>query len=350
MVKASMKPYFVAIVVQLIYTGMFVISKAAFNHGMNIYIFVFYRQAVGSLILLPAALLQRRSARPAMTLGVLIKLFFCALIGITLGVNLYHVSLKFTSATVASAVDSSLPAITFFLAVLLRTEYVKLRSSSGIAKVTSVALCLAGVFTIVFFTGPSISPINHHRAFASDTSSKTVVPRGAAVQKEYPDKMCVTVTRCLFSTMQSFVVAVVAERDFSRWKLRFDISLLAILYSGVMVTGVSYYLQTWCLEMRPPMFFASWTPLCFVFTIFCSSFFLGEIVHLGNILGGILLVASLYTMLWGKSKEGNETDDVTDDDIEKSTHIYPREQQHTTTDQAKESMLTSSAALHVQEL
>uniref|UniRef100_A0A0E0IXZ0 WAT1-related protein n=1 Tax=Oryza nivara TaxID=4536 RepID=A0A0E0IXZ0_ORYNI len=297
-----------------------------------------------------------------MTLGVLIKLFFCALIGITLGVNLYHVSLKFTSATVASAVDSSLPAITFFLAD--RTEYVKLRSSSGIAKVTSVAICLAGVFTIAFFTGPSISPINHHRAFASDTSSKTVVPRGvwikwtflmvvanmcwslwiifqAAVQKEYPDKMVVTVTQCLFSTVQSFVVAVVAERDFSRWKLRFDISLLVILYSGVMVTGVSYYLQTWCLEMRGPMFFASWTPLCFVFTIFCSSFFLGEIVHLGSILGGILL---------GKSKEGNETDDVTDDDIEKSTHIYPGEQQHTTTDQAKESTLTSSTALHVQEL
>jgi drug/metabolite transporter (DMT)-like permease len=39
---------------------------------------------------------------------------------IALGVNLYHVSLKFTSATVASAADSSLPAITFFFAVLLR--------------------------------------------------------------------------------------------------------------------------------------------------------------------------------------------------------------------------------------
>ncbi|EEC67616.1 hypothetical protein OsI_35000 [Oryza sativa Indica Group] len=275
MVKASMKPYFVAIVVQLIYTGMFVISKAAFNHGMNIYIFVFYRQAVGSLILLPTALYK--------------------------GTNRIWCTIERRDRG-----D--------------RTEYVKLRSSSGIAKVTSVAICLAGVFTIAFFTGPSISPINHHRAFASDTSSKTVVPRGvwikwtflmvvanmcwslwiifqAAVQKEYPDKMVVTVTQCLFSTVQSFVVAVVAERDFSRWKLRFDISLLVILYSGVMVTGVSYYLQTWCLEMRGPMFFASWTPLYFVFTIFCSSFFLGEIVHLGSILGGILLVGTLYTML-----------------------------------------------------
>jgi len=33
--------------------------------------------------------------------------------------------------------------------------------------------------------------------------------------------------------------------------------------------------------------------------IFCSLFFLGETDHLGSIVGGILLVGSLYTMLWG---------------------------------------------------
>ncbi|CAD6213713.1 unnamed protein product [Miscanthus lutarioriparius] len=215
-------------------------------------------------------------------------------------------------------------------------EDVKVRSSSGIAKVTGIALCLAGVFTIAFFTGPSISPVNHHLAFASDPApagSKPVVPKGPALLKDCTDKMVVTVTQCLFSTVQSFVVAVVAERDFSKWKLRLDISLLAILYSGIMVTGVSYYMQTWCIEMRGPMFFAAWTPLCFVFTIFCSSFFLGEIVHLGSILGGILLVGSLYTMLWGKSKEV-KTDNVTQDtekaEHKKSAESYPKEQHHTT--------------------
>ena len=49
--------------------------------------------------------------------------------------------------------------------------------------------------------------------------------------KEFPNKMLVTVTQCLFSTVQSFLVAVVAERDFSMWKLRLDISLLAVVYS-----------------------------------------------------------------------------------------------------------------------
>lgn len=99
-------------------------------------------------------------------------------IRITLGVNLYNLSLRFTSATVASAADSSLPAIIFFLAVLLRVEGVKLRSWSGVAKLAGVALCLAGTFTIAFFTGPSISPVNHHRAFASDPpASKAAVPK-----------------------------------------------------------------------------------------------------------------------------------------------------------------------------
>ena len=46
-----------------------------------------------------------------------------------------------------------------------RMEVVKLRSQHGIAKVTGVALCLAGVFVIAFFTGPALSPVNHHRAF-----------------------------------------------------------------------------------------------------------------------------------------------------------------------------------------
>jgi len=57
----------------------------------------------------------------------------------------------------------------------------------------------------------------------------------AAVLKEYPEKMVVTVAQCLFSTAQCLVVAVVAERDFSKWKLRLDVGSLAVLYSASSV-------------------------------------------------------------------------------------------------------------------
>ncbi|TVU25251.1 hypothetical protein EJB05_27741, partial [Eragrostis curvula] len=124
--------------------------------------------------------------------------------------------------------------------------------------------------------------------------------KAAGLLQEYPNKMLVTLSQCVFSTVQSFVVA---ERDFSKWKLRLDVSLIAILYGGFMLNGVGYYLQAWCVQEKGPVFQTAWNPLCLLFTMFCSTFFLGEIVHLSSILSGILLIGGLYSVLWGKSME-----------------------------------------------
>ncbi|TKV94211.1 hypothetical protein SEVIR_9G278532v4 [Setaria viridis] len=258
------KPYILAIIIVAIYAGMYVISKAAFDHGMNSFVFVFYRQAAASVWLLPIALVLGRKNVQSMSLRLLVKLFFLALIGSTLGLNFSNASVTLTSATVASATSNSTPVITFVLALLFRMEAVKLRSSSGIAKVTGVALCLAGALTIALYTGPSLSPINHHRAFGAHAAPASKAPsRGtwiigtflmvlsnvtwslwmvwqAVVLKEYPNKMLITTVQCVFSTVQSFVVAAVAERDFTKWKLQFDVSLLAVAYTGFVVTGVSF--------------------------------------------------------------------------------------------------------------
>ena len=84
--------------------------------------------------------------------------------------------MKFTSATVASASSNSMPVIAFCLALLLRMEVVRLTSLSGKAKVSGVALCLAGVFVLAFYAGPALSPVNPHRAFAAAQASNSNVP------------------------------------------------------------------------------------------------------------------------------------------------------------------------------
>jgi len=48
-------------------------------------------------------------------------------------------------------------------------EELKLRNPSGLAKLTGVALCLAGVLVIALYAGELLSPVNHHRAFAAPT-------------------------------------------------------------------------------------------------------------------------------------------------------------------------------------
>ncbi|CAN6195453.1 unnamed protein product [Urochloa humidicola] len=240
----SKKAYLIAIIVQLIYTGLSVLSKAAFNDGMSIFVFNFYRQATGSLLLLPLALLFQRKNMLSMPLVLLLKLFLCALFGNTVSLNMYNISLKLTSATLVAALGNAVPATTLCLALLLRMEVVDLRSSSGIAKVRGTALSLAGVMVMAFYAGPALSPVIHHRFFAGNATGSSVHASTsmaawitgtflmiinnmafavsavwqARILKEFHNRMLVAVSLCVFSALQSLVVAVVAERDFSRWR------------------------------------------------------------------------------------------------------------------------------------
>nr|AAW78917.1 nodulin-like protein [Triticum aestivum] len=306
------KPYVVAVAIQVINTGTFVVSKAAFDSGMNTYIFVFYRLAAATAVLLPIAVIDcacRRSrsttSTPAHTMScrLIFKLFIYALLGNTFTLNVYHASLKQTSPTVASAATNSMPVVTFLLALVLRMETIKFQRPSGLGKLAGVALCLAGVLVIAFYAGPSIRPLAHHPVFAQKTQnvgngvwirgtfllilscttwSLWITLQQVPLLKEYPNKLMATALQCMFGALQSFVVAVVVERDFTKWKLGLDIGLLAVLYSAFLGTGALMYLQAWCAEMSGPVFVVMWSPLAFVFTIFSSSFFLGEVVHLGR--------------------------------------------------------------------
>ncbi|MQL93086.1 hypothetical protein Taro_025728 [Colocasia esculenta] len=42
-----------------------------------------------------------------------------------------------------------------------RTERIKLRSLSGLAKILGITLCLAGIVTIAFYEGPSLASPSH---------------------------------------------------------------------------------------------------------------------------------------------------------------------------------------------
>ncbi|WOL11191.1 WAT1-related protein [Canna indica] len=328
------KPYIASILIQLTYTGFYVISKAAFDKGVSTYVFIFYRQATASVLLAPIAMIFERKNSPPLTCAIALKLFLHALLGITWSLNLYNIGLKYTSASVASAATNSVPVFTFFLALLLGLETIKMKSLSGISKALGVTLCLIGVLTIAFYRGPHIHPLSLHGHFGHSINYKANTPppsmatwiKGSffvisanitwslwivlqgKLLKEYPSKLLFTTIQCLFSTFQSLLVAMAFERDASKWRLHLDMGLVAILYCGFVVTGVSFYLQSWCIEKKGPVFMAIFTPLAFVFTMICSTIFLGEMIYLGSVIGGVLMVGGLYGVLWGKIRENMHCD------------------------------------------
>ncbi|CAL5097388.1 unnamed protein product [Urochloa decumbens] len=161
--RMKKKAYAVAMVIQVIMASTVILSKAAFDRGLSPFVYIFYRLAAASLFLTPLAILLERRSAPPMSFRLLAKMFLYALLGNTVSLSLYNVSLKYTSAAVG-------------------------------------------------------------------------------------------------------------------------------------IVG------TWCVGMKGPVFLAMWNPLSLLLTVLCSSL-LGETVHLGSILGGILLVGGLYCVLWGKNKE-----------------------------------------------
>ncbi|CAK7328525.1 unnamed protein product [Dovyalis caffra] len=323
------KTYLAVLLVQSIYGGMFMLSKAAFNGGMNNYVFVFYRQAAATLFLAPFAFYFEWKNRPPLSFGTFCKIFFLSLFGISLCLDIFGIGIVYASATLAAAISNCLPVITFFLALLLRMEKLKLRSVSGIAKIAGIVACLAGAAILALYKGPHFNLLCLHHVFGSHSSQAIIshVPSNETrikgcfllfvsnflwglwlvvqvrVLKNYPSKLLFITLQCFLSTIQLFAIAISIERDPHEWELGWNVRLVAVAYCGIVVTGVTFYLQAWIIEKKGPVFLAMSTPFILVFTMFFSAILLCEIITLGSVLGGLVLVGGLYSVLWGKSKE-----------------------------------------------
>lgn len=328
------KPYLAVLLVQSIYGGMFMLSKAAFNGGMNNYVFVFYRQAAATLFLAPFAFYFEWKNRPTLSFVTFCKIFFLSLFGISLCLDIFGIGIVYASATLAAAISNCLPVVTFFLALLLRMEVLKLRSVSGIAKIVGIIACIAGAITLALYKGPHFNLLCPHHLFESHNSHGIVSHAPSSqtrikgcfllfvsnilwglwlvfqgrVLKDYPSKLLFITLQCFLSTIQLFAIAIGFERNPREWELGWNVRLLAVAYCGIVVTGVTFYLQAWIIEKKGPVFLAMSTPVNLVFTMFFSAILLCEIITLGSVLGGLMLVAGLYSVLWGKSKEEKMND------------------------------------------
>ncbi|KAF3326248.1 WAT1-related protein [Carex littledalei] len=255
-------------------------------------------------------------------------------------VNIFCLGLSYISAASSSAISNLLPVMAFILAAIFRMESLKLKRLHGVLKASGILLCILGVVILAFYKGTVLDSINHHhllhnkKTVTQGNSSKIrwilgtflttlavflwslwTVLMGPMLE-EYPSKILTTTFQCIFTMIQSFIIALALERDFSRWKLDFDIGLLAVVYCGIVLSGITYYLQAWVIQIKGPVFLAMSMPLTLIFTIMLSSFILGEAITSGSVIGGILMVGGLYNVLWGKRIEEN----VEKDTIKEENH------------------------------
>lgn len=321
----KVKPYLAMVSLQFGYAGMYIISLISLKRGMSHYVLAVYRHAVAVLVIAPFAIVLDRKIRPKMTIPIFLRILALGFLEPVLDQNLYYLGMKYTTATFASATVNILPAITFIMAIIFRIETVNIKKLRSVAKVVGTVVTVVGAMVMTLYKGPIIDFLKgrgqSHHATSNESAEDhhwvtgTIMLLGSScgwaaffilqsfTLKKYPAELSLTAWICLMGMVEGSIVTLVMERDMSVWIIGWDSRLLAAAYSGIVCSGIAYYVQGVVSKDRGPVFVTSFSPLGMIITAALGAIVLSEKVHLGSIIGAILIVFGLYTVVWGKSKD-----------------------------------------------
>ncbi|KAI7753219.1 hypothetical protein M8C21_016041 [Ambrosia artemisiifolia] len=321
------KSLILVICLQFGFAGMDVLAKVALNDGMNNYVFVVYRHASAFIVMAPFAIVLERKTRPKMTVSIFVKLMLLALLEPVIDQNLYILGMKATTATFAVSMCNVLPAITFVIAWILRLEVVNLKSMRSQAKVIGTLTTVAGAMLMTLVKGPLLElfwtkgRINDKYAIHNGVdlqhslkgafmivvgcfSWSCFMVLQAITLKSYPAELAMTAWICLLATVEGAILALVMERGNPEvWAIKWNTTLLATLYCGIICSGVAYYVQGIIMKERGPVFVTAFNPLGMIIVAFMGSIFLAEKTYLGRVLGAFVIVVGLYMVVWGKAND-----------------------------------------------
>ncbi|CAL8997167.1 unnamed protein product [Prunus brigantina] len=320
----KIKPYLAMISLQFGYAGMYIISMVGLKRGMSHFVLAVYRHLIAVVVIAPFALVLERKIRPKLTLPIFLRIMVLGFLEPVFAQNLYFVGMTYTSATFASATANILPAITFIFALLFRLEKINFKKIPSVAKVIGTVITVMGAMVMTWYKGPIVELIkgqtqSHHNTTALSTEQHWITGTFMLLArccgwsgffilqsftlKLYPAELSLTALICLMGALEGAVATFILEHNMSVWVIGWDSRLIAAGYSGVVCSGIAYYVQGIVMKEQGPVFVTAFSPLAMIITAALAAIVLAEQIHLGSILGTILIVIGLYAVVWGKSKD-----------------------------------------------
>ncbi|KAK1645870.1 hypothetical protein QYE76_063675 [Lolium multiflorum] len=324
------------VLVQVLTVVTMLMSKLALNAGMHPLVLLVYRNVVAAAAVAPLALIFERDLWKKLNLAVLGWIFINATFGVLLAMGLYYCGLRATNAAYAVDFLNLIPVATFLIAVALRAERLSLACWPGRTKLLGAAVGVAGTMVVSLCKGTHLL-LPHLRVSHSHGAKPVTSVHGgqnmvvgtlflvsscvsyalwfvvqARVAVVFPSRYWTTTLTCVAGSVQSAIAAAVVVAltgtgswglTSEAWRLRWDMQLATVVYSGVFNTGVTFVLVSWAVARRGPVYPPMFNSLSLVATTVVDALVLGTDVYLGGVLGAALVVLGLYAFLWGKGKE-----------------------------------------------
>ncbi|XVF16470.1 hypothetical protein REPUB_Repub10bG0033600 [Reevesia pubescens] len=323
-------PFTAMVAVECGNVGVNILFKAATSKGMSYYIFIAYSYAIATLVLLlplPFIFYSRsRTVFPPLKFHLISRICLIGLIGFSAQICSYK-GIEYSSPTLASAVGNLSPAFTFILAVLFSMEKLALGSSTTQAKIMGTIVSISGALVVVLYKGPKVfssspwtssSVLLHWPEMESSPESNWVIGGvlialanllfsfGCIIQTQvmeiYPQELTVAFCYNLCATIIAVPVSLIAESNLSSWRLTPSVAVVTVLYSGVF-SSISCSVHIWGLHLKGPVYVVIFKPLSIAIAAFMSAIFLGDSLHLGSVIGAVILSIGFYAVIWGKAKE-----------------------------------------------
>ncbi|CAH2039188.1 unnamed protein product [Thlaspi arvense] len=301
--------------------------KKALDGGVNHMVIGAYRMAISAIILAPFAYIFERKTRPELTFRLLIDHFFSGLLGASLMQFFFLLGLSYTSATVSCALVSMLPAITFALALIFRTENVKdLKTKAGMLKVVGTIICISGALFLTFYKGPQISnPHSHTEVLRHNNNSDQHKTKNwllgclyltigttllslwmlfqGSLNVKYPCKYSSTCLMSVFAAFQCALLSLYKGRDVKDWVINDKFVITVIIYAGVVGQAMSTVATTWGIKKLGALFASTFIPITLISATLFDFLILHTPLYLGSIIGSVVAIMGLYVFLWGKNSE-----------------------------------------------
>ncbi|RHN49865.1 putative EamA domain-containing protein [Medicago truncatula] len=206
-------------------------------------------------------------------------------------------------------------------------EKLAAKSRSSNAKILGSIISIVGAFVLTFYKGPSImhsSSLHQPIGFLKSVDSSWVIAGILLtveylmfslwyillvhVLKEFPDEPTLVLLYSITATILSTVVALLSVPNASAWKIGLNLSLISIVSSGILGKLIGNIVYAWSMRLKGAVYVTSFKPLQIVISVALSVIFLGDTLHVGSIIGALIISIGLYAVMWGKSREEIEED------------------------------------------
>ncbi|MFB5268452.1 DMT family transporter [Paenibacillus enshidis] len=283
-----------AVAAILIWSTSFVGTKVAY-HSFPPLTLGAARFLIASVILGVVMLVRKEFALPApKDLG---WMALSGILGTTLYFALENIGLELTTASSAALIVASYPAITALL------EFIFYRVKISWLKGLGIVMAIAGVY--------QISGGSQGAGSGQLTGNLILIAAGVVfaaynftTRKVVSSYSMVTVSfyQTITGTI-AFIPLALLER--SRWQAPTAESLWMLLYLGIFCSVAAFMLYNYGLRGLSSSTAVTLMNLVPLFGVLFSSVFLGEVMHIYDWIGGILIIAGVMLSVRDNTTKGN---------------------------------------------